>query len=60
MNRYAGKQYRSGGRFAKRPTLKEQGYPIADGASVCAKCGHEWLPVLTIAPCPVCRSTEKK
>jgi predicted Zn-ribbon and HTH transcriptional regulator len=60
MNQFASKQYRSGGKFAKHPSLETQGYPIATGKSKCANCGHEWLPILKTAPCEKCRSTDKK
>tara|TARA_Y100001934_G_scaffold279783_1_gene384631 strand:+ start:80 stop:265 length:186 start_codon:yes stop_codon:yes gene_type:complete len=51
----AKKQHRSGGKFAKRPSLKEQGYDIADGGlKVCASCGNQQRPIMNTWKCREC------
>lgn len=54
--RYANSRevFRSGGRFAKSPSLADLGYEVNDRMRVCAKCGHEWFPVLVTGECPQC------
>lgn len=65
MERYKNKRmmFRKGGKFAKAPSLKEQGYPVSDGNEVCAHCGfgsnEPWRPILKTGYCPECEGTEK-
>ena len=48
----ASKQYRSGGKFARRPSLKEQGYDIANGkVKTCVECGNQQRPVMNTWIC---------
>ena len=57
MNRSsrARKQYRSGGKFAKTPNLKEQGYDVADGTiKTCAECGKQAYPIMNTWRCQEC------
>lgn len=45
---------RQGGKFAKAPTLEQQGYAINTSRQMCTNCKHEWMPILATGKCPKC------
>lgn len=55
MERYRNKRmlFRSGGRFAKAPSLEQMGFDVCDGPRRCS-CGHVWSPLLASGRCPEC------
>ncbi len=56
MAKYANNllMFRSGGRFAKPPSLSQLGYDVNDRERTCANCGEKWFPVLATGRCPKC------
>ena len=66
MERYKNKRrmFRKGGKFAKAPTLAEQGAPVSEGGEICANCAYglneAWHPLLKTGYCPECKCAEKR
>lgn len=56
MEKYRNRRelHRQGGKFAKAPTLAEQGYVINTQRRKCAHCGNEWTPIIATGKCPSC------
>ncbi len=56
MDKYSNRRtiHRQGGKFAKAPTLEQQGYAINTSRKTCANCKHEWTPILATGNCPKC------
>jgi hypothetical protein len=55
--RYANKRmmFRSGGRFAKTPSLAEMGLPVNTGGELaCRGCSKKSIPILITGTCSFC------